>query len=125
MFSHQPGAESARLSGGVARLAINFFRVFDIEVDEIRLHGIIRAMAHFTIFFVLGLLWYITFRFRGISPNRAAIMAFCSSFAYALFDEGHQYFIPGRACDIRDVLVDSLGAGTAIFIGWAIPCLQT
>ncbi len=28
---------------------------------------------------------------------------------YALSDEIHQYFVPGRTCDPRDFLVDSIG----------------
>ncbi len=33
---------------------------------------------------------------------------------YSVSDEIHQYFVPGRACRIFDVGVDSLGALTGI-----------
>ena len=33
---------------------------------------------------------------------------------YAITDEFHQYFIPGRSAEIRDVLIDSSGALTGI-----------
>ncbi len=31
------------------------------------------------------------------------------SFAYALFDEIHQYFVPGRTSSVFDIVIDSLG----------------
>lgn len=33
---------------------------------------------------------------------------------YAIFDEGHQLFIPGRSGEVRDVMIDSLGAAFGI-----------
>ncbi len=35
---------------------------------------------------------------------------------YALSDEIHQYFVPGRACDPIDFLVDSIGIIIAVII---------
>ncbi len=38
---------------------------------------------------------------------------------YALFDEGHQAFVPGRTASGWDVLADALGATVALaIIGW-------
>lgn len=34
-------------------------------------------------------------------------------FAYAILDELHQLFIPGRSCTALDVLADTLGSGVA------------
>jgi VanZ family protein len=53
-----------------------------------------------------------------IPPYQAAITAFSISLGYAVFDEIHQYFIPGRACEIGDILVDAAGAGVASILGW-------
>ncbi len=39
------------------------------------------------------------------------------SVLYALSDEFHQHFVPGRAADWRDVLVDALGAALAVWAG--------
>ena len=121
IFSHQPGKDSAELSGGITQLIINFFEAVNLELDGVRLHNMVRVLAHFTIFFILGQLWYIALRARNISTSRAAVMAFGICFGYAMFDEGHQFFIPGRACDMKDVMVDSAGAGIAIIIAWLIP----
>ncbi|MFQ8632799.1 MAG: VanZ family protein, partial [Intestinibacter bartlettii] len=40
------------------------------------------------------------------------------SVLYAISDEIHQYFVPGRACQFRDVMIDSCGAlfGIAVIV---------
>ena len=39
---------------------------------------------------------------------------------YAVTDEVHQYFVPGRSCELRDVLVDTSGALTGILAAFAL-----
>ncbi len=118
IFSHQPGNESAELSGGITQILLRILELANITLDELDIHNAIRTMAHFMIFFILGYLWYITFRIRAMSPKQSASIAFIISVGYAFFDEAHQYFIPGRACELKDVIVDSLGSACAIGIGW-------
>lgn len=118
IFSHQPGNESAELSGGITQILLKLLETANITLDGLSLHNAIRTIAHFMIFFILGYLWYMAFRFRYISPRQSASIAFIICVGYAFFDEAHQYFIPGRACELKDVIVDSLGAACAIGIGW-------
>ena len=35
---------------------------------------------------------------------------------YAISDEIHQKFVPGRSCQITDVMIDSLGVTLGIFL---------
>lgn len=42
-------------------------------------------------------------------------LAFVISFVFALSDEIHQYFVPGRSCDIFDLLADCLGISISLF----------
>jgi VanZ family protein len=35
---------------------------------------------------------------------------------YAVFDELHQIFIPGRSCQIKDMLIDSSGVLLAVLL---------
>lgn len=37
-------------------------------------------------------------------------------FLYAVSDEIHQYFVPGRACRIFDVTIDTLGSSFFILV---------
>ena len=46
--------------------------------------------------------------------RRALFAAAAISFLYAVSDEYHQSFVPGRDSDPFDVLVDSLGIATAV-----------
>ena len=57
------------------------------------------------------------------SPQRRRpwqIFLFCTAIAscYGAIDEFHQYFVPGRSCDIWDWIADTLGAasGAGLFI---------
>jgi VanZ family protein len=49
---------------------------------------------------------------------RAALLAILASTAYALTDEWHQSFVPGRASEWRDVVSDAAGASIAAGSAW-------
>ena len=49
----------------------------------------------------------------GIKDYSFAIVA---CILYATTDEIHQCFVPGRACKALDVLIDSLGSCTGVFL---------
>lgn len=48
--------------------------------------------------------------------KKAAINALGVTLIYAITDELHQYFVPGRSAGIRDVLIDFSAAGITILI---------
>ncbi len=50
---------------------------------------------------------------------RTALIALAASTAYALTDEWHQSFVPGRASEWRDVVSDAAGAAAAAGGAWA------
>ena len=45
----------------------------------------------------------------------ALVISLC--FIYAITDEFHQSFVPGRAPEVRDVLIDTLGSSVGMSIG--------
>ncbi len=71
---------------------------------------ITRKSAHFIGYTILGALSCAAFRLSGLKP----LPAYCSSAAfsllYAVSDEIHQSFVPGRSGEIRDALIDLAGA---------------
>jgi len=77
------------------------------------IHFYIRKSAHFTEYFILGLLLL-----RGIRGGRRgvklawALVAISIVFCYASLDEFHQSFVPGRTPAFPDVMIDISG-GTA------------
>lgn len=70
--------------------------------------------AHVFVFGVLAVLWA---RVLGARP-RGWLLAFALTIVYALSDEFHQAFVPGRHSDGWDLLCDALGAGLAL-LAWA------
>lgn len=66
--------------------------------------------AHFSEYALLAALLAQALRHSRITATRAARLAFLLSVVYAGSDELHQAFVPGRHPDLRDVLVDALGA---------------
>jgi VanZ family protein len=72
--------------------------------------NILNVIAHFGEYLVLAVLLALAFN----SPNRAlwktALMALVLASLYAVSDEIHQYFVPGRFSDPLDWVTDTLGA---------------
>ena len=48
--------------------------------------------------------------------NKKPQLAFLICVLYAISDEIHQLFVPGRAGQVRDVLIDSSGSFLGIFL---------
>ncbi len=71
---------------------------------------ILRKLGHFSEYAVLALLFYHPLQSR----PRAAVIALLLCALFAATDEWHQTFVPGRDGNIRDVLIDSSGAGLAL-----------
>lgn len=44
--------------------------------------------------------------------------ALTAGILYAASDELHQYFVPGRACQLRDVVIDGLGVLIGVLAGY-------
>jgi VanZ family protein len=75
--------------------------------------------AHFFeyAFLALAALWAVRRQWPGW--GHACLLAFGISALYAVSDEAHQYYVPGRHTDWRDVAMDLLGAATSLAIAWA------
>ena len=101
-LSAQNGEESSELSHSFVRA---FLEQLGLTINE----GILRSCAHCLEFMGLSVLVfnavYATFETR-ITP----VIAFVGTVVYAVTDEIHQIFVPDRAFQISDILVDSTGA---------------
>ena len=53
---------------------------------------------------------------RRIGRKGDAAMAIVVGVVYAVFDEVHQYFVPGRACQLRDMIIDICGVSAGVLI---------
>ncbi|MDR2108283.1 MAG: VanZ family protein [Coriobacteriales bacterium] len=72
--------------------------------------GFLNYIAHFGEYLVLAVL--VTLALHGPKQPlwRSALIAVLAASVYAVSDEFHQYFVPGRECDPVDWAVDTLGA---------------
>jgi VanZ family protein len=73
---------------------------------------VVRKASHISEYTILtGLFWAL------YQPSsRALTFAALSSICYAMTDEFHQSFVPGRGASPIDVLIDSSGIGIAILL---------
>lgn len=74
----------------------------------------VRKLAHFSEFAILGILIYLNV--KEYKKNRVVLFALVLSALYALSDEIHQIFVPGRACTFVDMCIDTSGALIGILL---------
>lgn len=118
-FSHQPASESSKLSSGISQIVIDILQkiIPSLSVGIEGFHHIIRKNAHFFIYLVLGLLVDNGIRGSGVKGYHRVGLAVIICVLYAVSDEIHQMFIPGRAGQIKDILIDSAGALVGVCLG--------
>ena len=117
-FSLQPAEVSENLSSDVGRILLeNLFPEVlecsgDSTIDSLGVfHFFLRKAAHFTEYFVLGILMTITLRKFAWKKRRycnLAVILLC--ILVASMDETIQLFVSGRSGQISDVLLDCTGA---------------
>ena len=121
-FSAQNGEDSGSLSQRVTEFIVKVIskvKTMDITTRLHwieKLHPIVRKLAHFGVYTVVGFSvmgFMCTFDIRNIFK---VLISFSVGVIYAISDEVHQYFIPGRSARVFDVCIDSLGVLTGIFI---------
>ena len=127
-FSSQPADESSRVSGGLChRLVGDVNDSLHLELSEERTEQIsesieypVRKAAHMTEYAILGLLSFVFY--GGFLPRekKRYIAALLTAACYAATDEFHQYFVPGRSSEFRDVCIDTAGAAIALLLLYLI-----
>lgn len=122
MFSGQTGEKSESLSDTVVIEIIDKYSlVSKNEVSQNKKNEIVkntrflvRKGAHFTIYFLMGVLVYILVLCYDV--KRPIILTLIVCFEFACFDEIHQLFSAGRSARIFDVGVDTLGSFGGILL---------
>ena len=77
-------------------------------------------LAHFIEYAIFGFLTFRSFSHlrEGIRVNLALLLSILFLSVFAMIDEYHQRFIPGRQADVADVATDLLGAVLVIVFLW-------
>lgn len=150
MMSGADDDESRAQSGSICRfLCETFVEGFEdlppekqLEIEK-SLSFPVRKSAHFTEYAILGMLLTLTtaaWLLPGqkdpvhlhagppaagfLSVGAGFILPFLIGVLYAVSDEIHQTFVPGRAGQLRDVLIDSCGVLAGICIIRVLRCFH-
>lgn len=123
-MSSQNATLSNETSAGVIRFTVSlvypeFNELGEIAQNEIvsSFQNLVRSFAHFGAFAALCFFSLIfTLTLEKIKLLLRYVSSVVFAFLYAVSDEIHQLFIPGRAFQLFDILVDSLG----IMLGAAV-----
>ena len=113
-FSAQPASESSETSTKVGTMVGKVLKPGFSELpkeEQIqyvrKIEFPIRKLAHATEYAILGAL--MSLFFFSWNRKRYGLYGWLWGILYAITDELHQSFVPGRSCQMTDVAIDSLG----------------
>ncbi|MBE7042616.1 MAG: VanZ family protein [Ruminococcaceae bacterium] len=124
LFSAQDAQESTEVSHGlIERIVLWYTRCFGIPCSTGQLVQIsafwdhfVRKLAHFSIYTLLGFCccnacYHTFFRLK-----KSFGISFIAGVFYAISDEIHQLFVPGRSCQFSDMVLDSCGVLVGVLL---------
>ena len=100
--------DSSSQSGFIVSIISGIFNINNIDILTV----IVRKSAHFTEYFILGILVYNMLK----NYNKSIYLGIIICFLYAISDEVHQIFSDGRSFQIMDIFIDTIGSITGIYI---------
>ena len=118
-----PADLSSRESGRVVDLLVRLFQGI-MPIDRQTMVFIVRKGAHFAEYTILGgfLVPAVT-EWMAVdktpvpdSVRSIRIISWLVGTLYAVTDEVHQYFVPGRSCELRDIGIDSCGVLAGVLV---------
>ena len=138
-MSSQSGEDSGKLSGGVLQWLIDLIdgSLGMFIKDSETLHAALRKMAHLFAYLILALAvdWALAVETRSKRNHKSTlshkptvksvvlVLAFCA--VYAVTDEIHQAFVPGRGPSAFDVIIDTLGSALGLGIKYGFLNIRT
>lgn len=124
-LSAQSGDESGGLSALIAQPVTDAIAFLQggLSADEkaalyTQVDGSIRIIAHFSEYAMLGILMTL---FCRVIRMRSLWIPWLICTVFAVTDEWHQYYTPGRTSDPVDVLIDTAG----VICGIILLCIMT
>ena len=122
-LSAQTRAQSASLSGSITKEIVKFFYkdIDSLPKEELAsimsaIHVFIRKAAHFTAYFFMGVFSLIAMHTYNCKRKIKVAVCLAVGLAYAIFDELHQLFVPGRGPGVFDVALDFFGCASGALV---------
>lgn len=121
VLSNDTAEESSKKSDGLIVRCVQDIIKRDLSTKEKEkvlkyLVKPVRKSAHFFLYFVLGILIINLFKSFELFNYKTILLAILLCFLYACSDEIHQLFIKGRSCEVRDILIDTIGSLSGISV---------
>jgi VanZ family protein len=79
---------------------------------------VVKKSAHVVEYAILTTLLYRAFLGSGMGKLKAGYLSILLALIYAISDEFHQSFVPGRDATLRDVVIDFFGSVASIYFIW-------
>lgn len=114
-LSSQDGTASSSSSG----VFVDFLSPY-VPLTSETLTVVLRKSAHVFKYFILGLLVFNVLRYYTSNIKKIITYSMIFAIIYAISDEIHQSFVPGRSPELTDVLLDTLGASLGVALYWYI-----
>jgi VanZ family protein len=102
---------SVRFAAPLALMGLIFYLSAQQQVGP-ELPAFTRVVAHFSVYALLAALW--TWALAPSLGRRSLLIAAAISLVYAVSDEYHQGFVPGRDSSPFDLAVDAAGIAVAV-----------
>ena len=118
-FSGQQGSESGDTSRKFTVAIIRIFTGKSLALDDPLVEGVqfaIRKLAHFTIYAIGGFLIMNYEYATEKTMKQKVLFSIAWGGCYAITDELHQFFVPGRSGKFFDVGIDTAGVVAGIFL---------
>ena len=106
-FSDENGQESSNTSGEIVEVIVETIQSEKIKEDTVEV--IVRKGAHLTLYTIGGVLIFLFCNTYKIVCKKKIIYTIIIGGLYAITDEIHQGFIPGRTPKMMDILIDTIG----------------
>ena len=103
-----PANISSNQSGFIVDFLHPLVSNIGIKINIETFSQIVRKLAHFTEFFLLGVLWYVIYM-KYFNKAKLIIVVLIHGLLSAIADETIQLFVDGRSGEIGDVLIDFSG----------------
>ncbi len=115
LLSNEEAVKSSKKSDGLIIRSVELFTGKNLSVQEKEkvlkyLVFPVRKCAHLGLYLIFGILVISLLREYMVINIKLVLLSLLISFLYACSDEIHQLFVPGRSGEVRDVLIDTLGA---------------
>lgn len=104
LLSNEPAVVSSGRSDLIVRAISTSFHA---DLSQQIMTFLVRKSAHITAYFILGVLIFNIIGDYKLKPRYVIFISIGLVSLYAISDEFHQSFVPGRSWELRDVLIDT------------------